>query len=58
MLLKMKAKLKSSHGSLSAEPIYIGYYTVARRYVKATINVVRRFNSEKSCLQIKSKHLQ
>ena len=24
----------------------------------ATINFVRRFNSEKSCLQIKSKHLQ
>ena len=32
--------------------------TVVDKIYTATINLVRRFNSEKSCLQIKSKHLQ
>ncbi len=31
---------------------------VVDKIYMATINFVRRFNSEKSCLQIKSKHLQ
>ena len=31
---------------------------VVDKIYTATINFVRRFNSEKSCLQIKSKHLQ
>ncbi len=31
---------------------------VVNKIYTATINFVQRFNSEKSCLQIKSKHLQ
>ncbi len=37
---------------------YMDVLNVVDKIYTATINFVRRFNSEKSCLQIKSKHLQ
>ena len=38
--------------------LYVDVLNVVDKIYTATINFVRRFNSEKSCLQIKSKHLQ
>ncbi len=38
--------------------LYGRFECIVDKIYTATINIVRRFNSEKSCLQIKSKHLQ